>query len=130
VFTNCAKESLPAHSGSSKATTSQSILSTLQFYLTTLVRHIFSLYLRLNLVHLKASWELQKQVVWAGRSCLLPGRQCRPCLFHSCDIIETLCTVRTPHLPSLFQAWWLLYVTPCFTFRMSIFAHSMFNTYI
>jgi len=32
VFTNCAKETSSAHSGSSKATTSKSILRTLQYY--------------------------------------------------------------------------------------------------
>jgi len=28
-----------------------------------------------------------------------------PCIFRNSDIIETMCTVRTPHLPSLLQAW-------------------------
>jgi len=44
-----------------------------------------------------------------------------PCMFRNSDIIETLCTVRTPHLPSLLQAWWLHYVPPSLTFRISIF---------
>jgi len=52
---------------------------------------------------------------------LLPGRDCRPCMFHSCDIIETLYAIRTPHQRSLLQACWLLYVPPGLTFRNSIF---------
>jgi len=59
---------------------------------------------------LKSEWELQKGEVCAGRCCLLPGRECWPCVFHSWDIIATQCAFRTPHLPSLLQAWWLLYV--------------------
>jgi len=54
--------------------------------------------------------------IWSATWQVVP-----PCMFHSSDITETLCTVRTPHLTSLLQAWWLHYVPPGLTFRVSIF---------
>jgi len=42
------------------------------------------------------------------------------CVFHSFDIFDTLCTIRTPQLPSLLQAWLLHYVPPGLIFRNSV----------